>query len=159
MAAAGPAKRHGERAGSQGGGSEMNKNFVISVVGLFIVSMLLGFVVHGLMLAPEYAKLVPGLFRAPDDAQRHFPMMLLAHVCIALGWTWVYRQGRENKPWLMQGVRFGIGIAVLCTIPGYLIYYAVQPMPSDLVAQQIVYDTIASVIMGIAAAALNRDPR
>jgi membrane protease YdiL (CAAX protease family) len=136
----------------------MSKNFLISVVVMFIVSMVLGFLVHGLLLAPEYSKLVPSLFRAPDDAQRHFPMMLLAHVFIAIGWTWVYRQGRENKPWLMQGVRFGLGIAVLCAVPGYLIYYAVQPMPSGLVAQQIVFDTAASVIMGIVVAALNRDP-
>jgi hypothetical protein len=49
-------------------------------------------------------------------------------------------------------------VALLCAIPTYLIYFAVQPTPSDLVALQVVYDTIASVIMGIAVAALNRDP-
>ena len=31
--------------------------FLISVVVLFIVGMALGFVVHGLLLGPEYAKL------------------------------------------------------------------------------------------------------
>ena len=36
--------------------------------------------------------------------------------------------------------------------------FAVQPLPSDLVAQQIVYDTIGMVILGIVAAAINRDP-
>jgi hypothetical protein len=137
----------------------MNKKFLISVVGLFVVSMVLGFVVHGLLLGGEYAKLTGGLFRTPDDSQKHFPFMLGAHVVMAIGWTWIYRQGRENKPWLMQGVRFGLAVAVLCAIPNYLIYYAVQPLPRDLVALQIVYDTIASIIMGIAAAALNRDPK
>jgi hypothetical protein len=137
----------------------MNKKFLISVAGLFVVSMVLGFVVHGLLLGGEYAKLVGGLFRAPEDSQKHFHIMLIAHAVMAVGWTWIYRQGRENKPWLMQGVRFGLGVAVLCAIPNYLIYYAVQPLPSDLVALQIVYDTIASMIMGIAAAALNRDPK
>jgi hypothetical protein len=48
-------------------------------------------------------------------------------------------------------------VAVLTTIPTYLIYYAVTPMPSDVVAKQIVFDTIAVVIMGIVAAAINRD--
>ena len=38
----------------------------------------------------------------------------------------------------------------------YLIYFAVQPMPSDLVAQQIVFDSISMVIIGIATAWLNR---
>ena len=134
----------------------MNKKFVISVVGLFVVSMLLGFVIHGAILHGAYAKL-PNLFRPEAEAQAYFGYMLIAHVILAIGMTWVYRRGHEaGKPVLAQGVRFGLGLAVLITIPGYLIYYAVQPMPSDLVAQQIVLDTIGMVIMGISAAALNK---
>ena len=134
----------------------MNKTFVWSVVAMFIVSMILGFVIHGMLLGGEYAKLM-SLFRTPEDSQRHFPYMLLAHVFMAIGWTWIYRMGRENKPWMGQGIRFGIAVAVLTTIPGYLIYFAAQPMPSDMVALQIVYDTIGCVIMGIVVAAVNRD--
>lgn len=135
----------------------MNKTFVLSVVAVFVVAMILGFVVHGVLLAPEYAKLV-SLFRTPEDAQRHFPFMIAAHVVMAIGWTWVYRIGRENKPWLGQGVRFGLAVAVLATIPTYIIYFAAQPYPSDVVALQILYDTIGSVILGIVTAAVNRDP-
>ena len=136
----------------------MNRTFVISVIVVFVVAMALGLVVHGMLLHGEYQKLVPNVFRAPDQAQGYFGYMLLAHVLMAIGWTWVYRQGRENKPWLAQGVRFGLAVAVLCTIPNYVIYFAVQPLPSDLVAQQIAYDTIAAVILGITVAAVNRDP-
>jgi hypothetical protein len=84
--------------------------------------------------------------------------MLAAHVLAAIGLTWIYRAGRNSRPWLGQGVRFGLAVAVLTTIPTYLIYFAVQPMPSDLVAKQIVFDCIAMVLMGILTAALNRDP-
>jgi hypothetical protein len=83
--------------------------------------------------------------------------MLLAHAFKAVGFTWVYRAGRDGRPWLGQGVRFGLAVAVLATIPTYLIYYAVQPMPFDLVVKQVVFDTIAMVVMGIVAAAVNRD--
>ena len=55
-------------------------------------------------------------------------------------------------------MRFGLAIAVLATIPGYLIYFAVQPLPMSLVVKQIVFDTVAMVILGIVAAAVNRDP-
>jgi hypothetical protein len=134
----------------------MNKQFVISVVVLFVVSMFLGFVVHGAMLAGDYAKLVPGVFRTPQDSQAHFAYMIAAHVSMAIGFTWIYRQGRDNRAWLGQGVRFGAAVAVLTTIPTYLIYFAVQPLPSDLVAKQIVFDSIAVVILGIVTAALNR---
>jgi len=137
----------------------MNRKFVVSVVALFVASMVMGFVVHGLLLADEYAKLVPaGVFRSPQDSQQHFPWMLLAHVIMAVGFTWVYRAGRDNRPWLGQGVRFGLAIALLATIPTYLIYFAVQPLPMALVAKQIVFDTVAMVVLGIVAAAVNRDP-
>ena len=136
----------------------MNKAFVWSVVAVFVTAMLLGFVVHGVLLHKDYERLAGTLFRGEADAQAHFAYMLIAHVIMAIGITWVYRMGRENKPWLAQGIRFGIAIALLSTIPIYLIYFAVQPLPSDLVAQQIVFDTIAMVILGIVTAAVNRDP-
>ena len=134
----------------------MNTRFMISVAVLFVVSMVLGFVVHGAVLAQDYTRL-QHLFRAPADAGAYFPYMLAAHLVMAIGFTWIYRQGRDARPWLGQGVRFGLAVAVLAPIPTYLIYYAVQPMPSDVVAKQIVLDSIAMVILGIVAAAVNRD--
>ena len=135
----------------------MNKTFVVSVVALFVVSMALGFVVHGLLLGADYAKL-QGIFRSPQDSEQYFLAMLAAHLFIAIGFTWIYRQGRDSaRPFLGQGVRFGLAVAVLTTVPTYLIYYAVTPMPSDVVAKQIVFDVVAMVVMGIVAAAVNRD--
>lgn len=134
----------------------MNARFWISVAVLFVASMLLGMVVHGMVLGQDYAKL-PNLFRGTADQQAHFPYMIAAHIVMAIGFTWIYRQGRDDRPWLGQGLRFGLAVAMLVTIPVYLIYFAVQPMPSDLVAKQIALDVIAMVILGIVAAAVNRD--
>ena len=134
----------------------MNRTFVLSVVAVAVAAMALGFVVHHLLLGQQYMQ-VSQLFRTPADAQAHGAYMIVAHILMAIGWTWIYRMGRENRPWLGQGVRFGLAVAVICTIPMYLIYFAIQPFPSDLVALQIVYDTIASVILGIVVAAVNRD--
>jgi hypothetical protein len=133
------------------------KRFGISVIALFVASMLLGMVVHGMLLHADYLKLT-GLFRSEQDAQAYFGWMLLAHVFFAIGFTWIYRGGRTTRPWLGQGVRFGLALALLTIVPTYLIYYAVQPIPGDLVAKQLVLDLIATVILGIVAAAVNRDP-
>jgi len=133
----------------------MIKKFAISVIVMFIVSMALGFLVHGLLLAPKYAHL-PNLFRQGQDAENYFPYMLLAHVFLAAGFVWVYVMGKEDKPFLIQGMRYGAAIAVLTTIPTYPIYYAVPPMPPALVLQQIVFDAISVVVMGIVVAWLNR---
>jgi hypothetical protein len=137
----------------------MDKRFWISAVVMFVLSLGLGFVVHGVLLHDDYEKL-QNIFRSPADAQEYFPFMVVAHALIALAFTWIYRQGREaGKPWLGQGVRFGIAIAVLMTIPIYLIYYAVQPMPGAVVAKQIVFDVIAVVVMGIVVAWINQPPQ
>ena len=135
----------------------MNKAFVMSVVALFVMSMILGFIVHGTLLHADYMR-VQHLYRGAGE-QEYLPYMLAAHLAIAVGMTWIYRQGRDARPWLGQGVRFGLAVWVVATIPMFLINYAVQPLPSDLVAKQIVFDGISMVILGILAAVVNRDAR
>ena len=133
----------------------MNKKFLVSVVVIFVLSMGLGFLVHGLLLNQAYTQL-QGLFRTPQDAQAYFPFMLLAHVFIAFGFVWIYQRGKEDRPFLTQGIRFGLAVAVLSTIPMYLIYYAVQPMPAAVVYKQIVFDTLSVLLMGVVVAWLNK---
>ena len=133
----------------------MNKKFLVAVLTMFVLSMLLGFLIHEVLLGPDYAQL-GALFRGPADSAHYFPWMLLAHVLTAVGFVWIYMRGHEDKPFLQQGLRYGLAVAVLATIPGYLIYYAVQPMPGMLVAKQIVFSSIGTVLMGIALARIYR---
>jgi len=133
----------------------MDKNFLISVLVMFVATMVVGFVVHGVLLGQDYAAL-PNLYRGEEDSQNYFHLMLLAHVQMAIGLTWIYRMGRDDSPWLGQGLRFGIAIVVLMTIPTYMIYFAVQPMPEALAVKQIMYDTAAMLLMGMLVALLNR---
>lgn len=135
----------------------MVKRIAISVVAVFVALMARGLVVHGMLLGPDYAQLVPAMFRSPQDSQKYFGFMIAADLLMAAGITWIYRAGRDGRPWLGQGLRFGMAIAVLMVIPGYLIYYAVQPMPGTLVVKQIVLDSAAMVLVAIVAAAVNRD--
>ncbi|MGH8530750.1 MAG: hypothetical protein ACRETN_13065 [Nevskiales bacterium] len=136
----------------------MDKRFWISVVVMFVLSFALSFVVHGLLLGQDYAPLAQaGVFRTPEASGPFFPYMVAANLLFAVGTTWIYRQGLDaGKPFLGQGLRFGLALAVLMTIPTYLIYYAVTPLPATLVVKQIVFDTIAIVFMGAAVAALNQ---
>ncbi len=134
----------------------MNKQFLISVVVLFIASMVFDFTVHGVLLKADYDS-QPSLMRKEADAQRHFPAMLLAHVLLAVGVTAIYRRGREaGKPWLGQGVRFGVWFALAACVPGFLIYYAVQPVGLSVVIKQACFGGIATVLVGIVAAGLNK---
>jgi len=134
----------------------MNRKFVIAWIVIFVAWFLGSFVVHGVLLNADYMRLGT-LFRAPADSQRYFPLMILAHVMLAGAFAWIYARGVEPKPWLGQGVRFGIAVAFLTTIPTYLIYFVVQPMPVETVVKQIVFDGVLMVILGALAGWLYRD--
>jgi len=132
----------------------MDKKFIISVVVIFVVSMLLGFVTHAWVLADEYN--ATGLFRSLEDQEAHFTWMLLAHLIMSYAFVKIYLFGREDKPWMAQGMRFGFLMALFAAVGVYLIYYAVQPLPEMLVFRQAAYDTVNMMIMGIVLAWLHR---
>lgn len=134
----------------------MNKTFVIAWIVLFVLWMAASFVVHGVLLNADYMALQQ-MFRTPADSQQYFPWMLLAHVLLAGAFAWVYARGREpSKPWLGQGLRYGVAIALLTVVPTYMIYYAVQPMPGMVVVKQVVFDALTTLLLGAAVAFLYR---
>jgi len=135
----------------------MGKRFFIAWGAIFVVWMAGSFVVHGVLLHDDYAKL-PTLFRPEADAQQYFPLMILAHVILAGAFAWIYSRGAEDKPWLPQGIRYGFAIALLTVVPTYMIYYVVQPMPGLHVVKQILFDGVLIVILGVIVALVYRKP-
>jgi hypothetical protein len=133
----------------------MNRRFLLAWLVVFIGWMGGSFLVHGTLLYDDYARL-PHLFRPEAEAQRYFPIMVLAHLILAGAFVWIYSRGMENRPWMPQGARFGLAVALLTVVPTYLIYYVVQPMPGGMVARQILYDTILIVLLGMLAAYVYR---
>jgi len=129
----------------------VNKTFFITWGVVFVGWMAGSFVIHGMILHADYAALT-NLFRAEADAQKYFPLLLLAHVLLAGGFTWIYSRGIEAKPWVEQGLRFGAAVAVMTSVPTYTIYFVVQPTPMALAVKQILLDSLLVVLLGILAA-------
>jgi len=142
-------------AASEGKGGGMNKNLLITWVVVFVVWMVGSYIVHGTLLHDDYAAL-SSLFRSEQDAQQHMPFLIAAHVILAGAFSWIYLRGQEARPWLSQGLRYGLAVALLTVIPTYIIYYVVQPMPGATVVKQIVFDTALLLILGAVAAFVNR---
>lgn len=133
----------------------MNKKFLISWLVIFVVWMAGSVVVHGVLLQAEYSQL-PNLFRPDTEAQNYMHLMLIAHVLLAGAFVWIYQRGREEKPWLAQGLRFGLAVAMLAAIPTYMIYYVVQPMPGMMAVKQALFDSILLLVLGAVTAFLNK---
>jgi hypothetical protein len=133
----------------------MNKRFLLAWLVLFVAWFIGSFIVHGLLLHADYAQL-SNLFRKEAEAQNFFPLMILAHIIMSGAFVWIYARGVEAKPWLGQGIRYGLAIVLLTTVPLYLIYYVVQPMPGATVVKQIVLEAILVLILGAIAAFMYR---
>jgi hypothetical protein len=134
----------------------MGQRFWISSIVAAILFCLLGFVIHETLLHNDYAQ-VPGIYRTSEEALRRMPIMFVAYLLMGFASTWIYRQGiAASASWLLQGIRFGVALALVSAVPMYLIYYAVQPLPLSLVVKQSILQTIAIVLVGIVIALINR---
>ncbi len=132
------------------------KNFLVSWVVVFVVWMVGSFLVHGVMLGETYAGMT-NMMRPEEEQMGLFHFMLLAHILMAGAFVWIYQRGHVDKPWLPQGVRFGIAVALLAPVPTYMIYYTVQQMTGALAVQQIVGDSLVLLVVGILVAFLTRN--
>ena len=96
------------------------------------------------------------MMRPQEEQQGLFHFMLLAHVWMAGAFVWIYQRGNEDKPWLPQGLRFGVAVALFAPIPTFMIYYVVQQTPGGLAIRQLVGDSLVVVIVALVAAFLNK---
>lgn len=133
----------------------MDKKFLISTVAVFVVWMIGSFLVHGIWLTSTYETLT-SMVRQMAEQEALFHFMFIAHILMAGAFVWIYQRGNEDKPWLQQGLRFGIAVAVLAPIPTFMIYFTVQQIPGMLAVQQSVGDTVVVIVVALVTAFLNR---
>jgi len=135
----------------------MTVKFWISALVMFVLAFGLSFLVHSVLLYNDYMQMQSWM-RPQAQVQSLIPYMIVAQAIFGIAFAWVYSQGREDRPWLAQGIRFGIAVAALTVIPTYLIYHVVTPVPLGVAIKQIVFDTIRVLLMGIVVAWINRAP-
>src|SRR5258707_8956812 len=97
--------------------------------------------------------LVANLYR--PEGQEKMLWIILAYLSFAIGSVWLYAHGVEDKPWLGQGVRFGIAMWLVLAVPSFFIAYAVQPVPGMFAAKQILFEGLAKIVLGIPTATLS----
>jgi hypothetical protein len=131
--------------------------FWISAIVMFVMALALSFFVHSVLLYDDYMRMQSWM-RPQAQVQSLIPYMVVAQAIFGIAFAWVYVQGRQNRPWLAQGLRYGLAMAALTVIPTYLIYHVVTPVPLGVAIKQIVFDTVRVLLMGIVVAWINRAP-
>ena len=124
-----------------------------TIIVVFIVANIFGFLIHAILLKPDYMP-IAGYYRPVGQEKMLF--ISLAYLSFAIGSVWVYAKGVEASSWLEQGIRFGIAMWLVLAIPSFVIAYAVQPVPGMLVLKQVLFEGIGKVLLGILTAALYR---
>ncbi len=124
------------------------KKYAVAVVGSYVATMLLGFLLHGNALKETYATAPAGLLRSEADMMARFHWLALGYFIFALAATWVYAYGVENKPWLAQGVRYGLALWALVTLTPNFVMFAVQPWTRGI----MIPSTLADLVIMVAAA-------
>jgi hypothetical protein len=130
-----------------------NTRILLAIVVVFILSSVFGSLIHAMLLKDDYAS-VASLYRSAQDTK--FLLIFVSNLSFAIGSVWLYAHGVEDKPWLGQGVRFGIAVWLVLAVPSFLIAYAVQPMPETLVWKQLAFEFVNKIVLGIITAAVVR---
>lgn len=129
------------------------KKLVLTIIVVFVVANLTGFLIHAYLLRVDYMA-IASQYR--PEGQEKMIFINLAYLSFAIGSVWIYAKGVENRSWLGQGIRFGIAMALVLAIPSFFIAYAVQPVPSALMVKQILFESVDKILLGIVTAALYR---
>ena len=60
----------------------------------------------------------------------------------------IFSKGFENKG-IMEGVRYGLYVALMVSLPMAYVTYAVQPIPYTLALQWFLYGLVVNIICGV----------
>lgn len=129
----------------------MNKKLWVTFVVVFIAYFFLGWLVNEVLLASAYQSLPADMMRSHDAIMSNLWIIAVSHLFYAFFFTLIFSKGFENKGW-MEGIRFGLYVGLMVSVPMAYITYATQPIPYSLALQWFIYGTLSNIIIGIVAA-------
>jgi len=126
----------------------MKKAFWIGFVVVFVVLAILDTLTNTVLLSGVYAE-TASLWRPEADIK--LGVIIVSWLFVAFFFTLIFSKGYQGKG-ILEGVRYGLYITGLVSIPMAYMTYATMPVPYGLTFQWWVYSGITYVIMGSALA-------
>jgi hypothetical protein len=129
-----------------------NKTFWIGFIVVYIVWQVIGFVVHGVLLADTY-KAMWAVFRAESEMNSMTWMMFVSSALYLLLFCYIFTKGYESKG-VGEGIRFGLLMGLFMSIPMALDQYVVYPISANLAVIWFVSGVVSFMIAGAVFAAI-----
>jgi len=111
------------------------------------------FLIHAVWLKGDYMA-TKDIWRPPDAMMHRLWVLYLADFLLAVGAALIYARGVESKPWVGQGIRFGILLALVTAVPQSFVEYAIYPIPHMLAVKWIIGEGLLSIVLGLVIAAI-----
>lgn len=115
---------------------------------VFVLLVVVGMVIHGVLLRPIYSTM-EGMLR--PEAEMKMWIIFVVDAVIAYFFTLIFSKGYENKG-IAEGIRYGTYIGVMFGISmGYGSYASMQ-IPYSLALQWFLYTVAQYIVCGVALA-------
>ena len=126
------------------------KRFIAASLAVYVVSLALGYLVHGVILRPTYDTL-KNVWR-PDMPSKMWIEWLDGFV-VSFLFTYIFTRGYQGRG-IMEGLRFGLVIGLFVSIPMAYGTYMIIPIPYYLALEWFLYGTAQVILLGGVAAAV-----
>jgi hypothetical protein len=133
-------------------------SFLLRTIVIAIAWFALGYVGHQLLLRHDYVAIEP-IMRTKADMQAHLMFAPLSGLILAAAMVWIYAQGQSAKPWLGQGLRFGVAVWAIASVPQYIANYTIEPWPGAFVIKILAWELAAALVLGVLVAGLSKNDR
>jgi hypothetical protein len=129
------------------------KQKIIAVIAGFILQVAGLYLIHSVWLKQDYLNTASMWRSQPDQVARVWAMLLAVFIYV-VGAVWIYSHGVKSKPWVGQGIRFGILLALVVVVYGSLSGWVILPLGHMLVVKWIIGESLLSIVFGLVVAAI-----
>ena len=105
----------------------------LAAVAATVFDALYGFVVYGMLLAPEFAK-YPAVYRSNEAGQAFLPLMFGGLLIAIAAAAVIYAKGYEGGNGLAEGARFGFLLGIFVVFAFAAVNYATLEIGRRLAA-------------------------
>ena len=127
----------------------MNKRFWMAFAACWVAGQVLGFVAHEILMAPSYEALAH-LWRSKEAMGSLMWIMFLSSALLVFLFCFIFTRNYEGKG-IMEGVRYGVLIALFVAVPHAVDAFVIYPIPFTLsikwAAIGLVYFTVLGTIL------------
>jgi hypothetical protein len=125
------------------------KRMALTIAVAFVVSEVLATIIHGFVLAGDYAPYYGSLLRGADGGPPVQMLLLpVAHLCFIVGLVWIYARLPLAGSSAVRGLKIGVLGWLVGQVPLWLLWYAEQPWPGALVSKQLALELVSSLVIG-----------